>query len=297
MERKFNLSGKFRIRTIGLVLVSILCFTGILVCVTAARVSVLMRKYGITEQEYEHYAEIDRYMGLLEHIVLPLLVAVLILTVVVIARAVYITGRYLREIEEGRMLEERGCYELRYLARVINERSSQEKQCKQKKLQQYPVDFDNLTGAVNRNSFEQMVRNLLDRGLEQGGFLLVDVDRFRQINDTYGWEMGDQILQSVAETLHSGFRSCDLVGRIDGDRFAVWLSGLSEDSDSYIRKKIAVINDVLLHPSNHLPPVSLSAGGSFFVEGDDYKRLYKKADTALHTVKEDGRCGCEIYTG
>ena len=65
---------------------------------------------------------------------------------------------------------------------------------------------------------------------------------------------------------------------------------------SGIRRRIAVVNDKLLHGGNELPRVTLSAGAALGEPGESYKEIYRQAQKVLHRVKEGGRCGCEIYT-
>ena len=126
------------------------------------------------------------------------------------------------------------------------------------------------------------------------GFLIVDVDKFKLVNDGYGHEVGDQVLKKVAKLLKEKFRASDYPARIGGDEFAVILPNVTVDLSMIIEKKITELNDILMHPNDGLPQVSLSVGGAFSESGftDD---LYKKADEALYEVKENGRCGCRFY--
>ena len=124
--------------------------------------------------------------------------------------------------------------------------------------------------------------------------LIIDVDKFKLVNDGYGHEMGDRILRKVAALLEKSFRSTDYPARIGGDEFAVIMPELSEDKKDMLMQKVDAINQILLHPDNDEPAVSLSVGGAFSENGfsDD---LYNRADTALYHVKENGRCGCGFY--
>ena len=124
--------------------------------------------------------------------------------------------------------------------------------------------------------------------------LIVDVDKFKLVNDGYGHEMGDRVLKRVAKLLETSFRSTDYPARIGGDEFAVILTDISPDMESMITEKIRSINDALLHPADDLPAVSLSVGGAFSAAGFA-DELYNQADTALYHVKEQGRCNCSFY--
>lgn len=165
---------------------------------------------------------------------------------------------------------------------------------KERKLRRH-VERDTLTGVVNRGTFEKMVGKILADGEEKGCLLLVDIDNLEEINKSYGRDMGDIILRNVAQRLTLSFRSCDYIGRLGNDEFAVWLAELSGDSADYIRTRIAAVNDRLMHPEEGVAPVSLSVGAAFGDAGDEYKSLYKKADSALYRVKVGGRCGFEAF--
>ena len=123
---------------------------------------------------------------------------------------------------------------------------------------------------------------------------MIDLDNFKQINDGYGHQVGDSILQKVANLLSENFRSTDFPARIGGDEFAVIVTDFSENMKSVILNKIEMINMVLKNPDDGLPKISLSVGAAFSENGFS-DELYKNADIALYEVKEKGRCGCRFY--
>ncbi|MDE5940205.1 MAG: GGDEF domain-containing protein [Lachnospiraceae bacterium] len=159
-----------------------------------------------------------------------------------------------------------------------------------------PGKRDALTGAVNRSTFQKMVEDALAGEHKQGCLLLVDVDHMQEVNDNYGRETGDRVLQAVYATLREHFRGEDGIGRLSEDTFGVWIDGLSAEQVSGIRRRIAVVNDRLLHGDQDIPTVTLSAGAALGESGESYKEMYRQAQKVLHRVKEGGRCGCEIYT-
>ncbi len=226
------------------------------------------------------------------------IIAVMILILCVTAVLLYtqvttVLKQYVQCIEENIPIKEKGVYELRFLASVYN--CTREKRDETENLLRHRAECDSLTGMINRGAFENIVGNILREGEDEGCLLLIDVDRFKDINDTYGHNIGDDILKSVGETLVSGFRRRDYVGRMGGDEFGVWLLELSKANTDYVRKRIASINDKLMHPKNGLPPVSISVGVAFSEGPENFKSLYRKADQMLYRVKEGGRCGCEVY--
>ena len=159
-----------------------------------------------------------------------------------------------------------------------------------------PGKRDALTGAMNRNTFQKMVENALAGKHMQGCLLLVDVDHMQEVNDNYGREMGDRVLQNVYTTLREHFRGGDGIGRLSEDTFGIWIEGLRADQVRGIRRRIAVVNDRLLHGDQDMPTVTLSAGAALGESGESYKEMYWQAQKVLTRVKEGGRCGCEVYT-
>ncbi len=159
-----------------------------------------------------------------------------------------------------------------------------------------PGQRDTLTGAVNKTAFQRMVESALADGLEDGCLILVDVDCMREINESFGRETGDLVLRTVFAALRENFRAGDDIGRLGEDSFGIWIEGLSADQVSVIRRRIAIVNDKLLHSGTGLPRVTLSAGAALGEAGESYTELYRQAQKVLHRVKEGGRCGCEIYT-
>lgn len=158
-----------------------------------------------------------------------------------------------------------------------------------------PGKRDELTGAMNRSAFQRMVEETLTGGQGQGCLLLVDVDHMQEVNSHYGRAMGDRVLRAVYAALRAYFRAGDGIGRLSEDTFGVWIEGLSAEHVSGIRRRIAVVNDMLLHGDQDMPTVTLSAGAALGEPGESYKEMYRQAQKVLNRVKEGGRCGCEIY--
>lgn len=159
-----------------------------------------------------------------------------------------------------------------------------------------PGKRDALTGAVNKSTFQGRVERALADRQGNGCLLLVDVDRMAEVNESYGRETGNRVLQAVYAVLRENFRAGDDIGRLSEDSFGIWIEGLSADQVSGIRRRIAIVNDRLLHDRAGLPTVTLSAGAALGEPGGSYKELYGQAQKVLHRVKEGGRCGCEVYT-
>lgn len=198
---------------------------------------------------------------------------------------------YLRCIRDDKMLEIIGAYEFKHLALTYNDIFALKE--RHDRMLRHKAEHDPLTGLLNRSAFDSL-RHLLSCDSEQVALLLIDVDKFKDINDNYGHEIGDRALKRVAELLKHNFRSDDLCIRIGGDEFAVVMKGNSFFNEQRVISKIAFINEQLQNPDDDLPPLSLSVGVAVSSAGFP-DSLYQNADKALYKVKEEGRCGCQFY--
>ena len=198
---------------------------------------------------------------------------------------------YIDCIKEEKRLEITGAYEFKYLALTYND--IYEVNAANEVLLRHKAEHDPLTGVINRGAFEQM-REVLKASTEPLAFLIIDVDKFKLINDCYGHEIGDQILKKVAKHLSDTFRAQDYVARIGGDEFAVIMTNSTRELQPVIQNKVESMNQFLKKPDDGLPPISLSIGIAFSDKGFP-EELYSQADRALYQVKENGRCGCHFY--
>lgn len=199
---------------------------------------------------------------------------------------------YINCIKNNNILEITGAYEFKYLAVTYN--NVYEMSLAQHNLLRQKAEHDALTGLLNRQAFEQ-IREDLRTLSEPIALLLIDVDVFKSINDTYGHEVGDQALIKVANLLEESFRSADYVFRIGGDEFAVILQDVTPKNKEIISRKIDKINHTLQHPPKDFPKYSVSVGAAFSQKG--YKdELFGHADAALYQTKENGRCGYTFYS-
>jgi len=197
---------------------------------------------------------------------------------------------YINNIKHEKRLEITGSYEFKYLAFTYN--NIFELNAANELILRHQAEHDPLTGIMNRGAFEQL-KTAFKTYTDPFAFLIIDVDKFKLVNDGYGHETGDDVLKKVAKLLEKSFRSTDYPARIGGDEFAVIVTNITPDMKTVILNKINAINETLMNPDDDLPQVSLSVGAALSECGftDD---LYKKADTALYEVKEHGRCGCRV---
>ncbi len=164
---------------------------------------------------------------------------------------------------------------------------------RQKKLQ-HQVDRDELTHAYSRAFGVDKFEQLFD-GFRAGGqspaFMILDVDYFKQINDTYGHDAGDAVLRRVVTSLNHVVRSTDFIVRWGGDEFIGIFPGLSrENCRKFANKVVDAIRDIEVIVDEENITLTASIGFAYFEPNDkDYTDGLKRADEALYKSKENGR--------
>jgi diguanylate cyclase (GGDEF)-like protein len=159
---------------------------------------------------------------------------------------------------------------------------------------QRQAEQDSLTGLKNRRRFEEDLLTELARSRREGTegvLLVVDVDRFKQINDTLGHHAGDRVIAEVADVLRKRMRVTDVVARIGGDEFAVVLPRCGAGEAHRVAEGISnAIRDQATRMTG-LPPVTASIGIARFggAAGDDVEDVQRRADAAMYEAKEGGR--------
>jgi diguanylate cyclase (GGDEF)-like protein len=161
--------------------------------------------------------------------------------------------------------------------------------------------YDSLTNLPNRLLFLDRLDQELSRAHRDGcmvAVLLADVDRLKQVNDSFGHQLGDQLLQAVASRLTSQVRDCDTVARVAGDEFALVVTGMTSTHaagevaqkilDSFTNYPISIGDSEIF--------VTLSLGISIYpLDGLNTSMLLKNADSALSHCKSEGRNSFEYY--
>jgi diguanylate cyclase (GGDEF)-like protein/PAS domain S-box-containing protein len=160
---------------------------------------------------------------------------------------------------------------------------------------------DALTQLPNRALFADRLQHTLAGSTRTGraaAVLLIDVDRFKQINDSYGHQAGDELLCQVAHRLSKRLRSCDTLARMGGDEFAVILADLSSAADAEIVAKALVEafkRPIVLRDRETF--ITISVGSATCpIDGKESTLLLKNADLALYRAKDAGRNGCKAFT-
>lgn len=158
---------------------------------------------------------------------------------------------------------------------------------------------DFLTGLFNRAAFQELAQKSIDESKENSGisaFLIIDIDNFKKINDTYGHMYGDVVLKHIAEKLESIFRSNDILGRLGGDEMTVFMTNIP--SAEIALKKGFEICKVLgkWKAEEGKLPLTCSVGVAVTPEhGHTLEKLYHNADMALYKAKRLGKNRCCLY--
>jgi diguanylate cyclase (GGDEF)-like protein len=160
--------------------------------------------------------------------------------------------------------------------------------------------YDFLTDLPNRAQLYDRIGQAIamaKRNPTKLAILLLDLDRFKQVNDTLGHSIGDGLLQSVAQRLKSAVRNSDTVSRLGGDEFVLLLSEVGEEEG--LAQKLEKIHAIITAPysvAGHDLHIGATIGISVFPQdGEDSATLIRNADTAMYYAKENGRNNYQFY--
>ncbi|WP_009631638.1 diguanylate cyclase [Synechocystis sp. PCC 7509] len=161
--------------------------------------------------------------------------------------------------------------------------------------------LDELTGLYNRREFNSQLKNELERSGRFGHYfslLMLDIDYFKKLNDTYGHQVGDLALQTIAALLKQEFRALDVVGRYGGEEFVVILPETSAFSAYTVAERIRqlISNSALFTNEQQTINVTISGGvATFPIDGGTQEALIYAADQALYAAKRSGRNQIIMY--
>ncbi len=153
------------------------------------------------------------------------------------------------------------------------------------------AEIDEMTKLLNKATAEKMAKQILEEYPDENhAILMIDIDNFKNVNDSLGHDVGDHVISVVAGIISMQFGGSDIVGRIGGDEFMVFMKNVKDREDA--RRKVQNIVDAFCKKENLSIPdcVSVSIGMAFSDEsGIEYEPLFKKADEALYVSKEKGK--------
>ena len=149
-------------------------------------------------------------------------------------------------------------------------------------------ETDSMTGIRNRGSGERLVRQCMAEG-RKGFFCLMDADKFKQINDTFGHSTGDKVIIAIADCLKRAFRDSDIVFRLGGDEFCAYAEGVDSEpiAQKILQRLFDNINNLRI-PKLGTRRISLSVGATFYpaTHRDSFEAMYQRADEGTYSSKK-----------
>ena len=160
---------------------------------------------------------------------------------------------------------------------------------------------DPLTSLFNRRYFEDEVSKQILKAKTDGtpfSVLMIDADKFKNVNDTYGHKVGDKVLIELASTSERALRDKDIVARYGGEEFVVFLPGISAEQARGVADRLreSIASVVVYSDENRPVSFTVSIGVSSFEISDNIDTLIKTADEALYRAKQNGRNRVEVFT-
>lgn len=155
------------------------------------------------------------------------------------------------------------------------------------------AQLDPLTSVYNKEATQKLIdQKLMDHN--EHCFLILDIDDFKSVNDTYGHIIGDKVLIQLAQLFKSHFRQNDIVGRIGGDEFIVFIDDKSI-GEKRVQDLVEKVKQMHIHELQNFQ-LSISVGVAFAPsQGSTFQELYRNADHALYQRKRTGKNGYNVY--
>lgn len=189
-------------------------------------------------------------------------------------------------------------YVSRIVGRIVNIDSEKKKEMELR----LKADRDALTGLYNKGTAITLITDAVGDCIfnkQKAAMIMIDLDHFKSVNDTFGHAAGDMILEEAGGKLKDAFKGRDIVGRMGGDEFMVFMTDIKDPRDAVgICSKL---NQTLTRPiSNSNGEVTVTASiGIAYIDGEkdsfSYEELFERADKALYITKENGRNGRTLY--
>lgn len=165
---------------------------------------------------------------------------------------------------------------------------------------QYLANYDALTGLPNRNQLNERVRyaiSLAQRSHEKIAVMFLDIDHFKDVNDSLGHSVGDMLLLELTCRFKSALRDEDTISRLGGDEFILMLTNADEYAAAHVAQKLLKAIERPMLIENHQLSVTASIGIALYPnDGVDLETLLRNADVAMYKVKQENRNGYRFYT-
>ncbi|MDO4545204.1 MAG: GGDEF domain-containing protein [Bacillota bacterium] len=148
--------------------------------------------------------------------------------------------------------------------------------------------LDSATGLLKKSELKETLSKMLEKE-SAGFFLLIDIDDFKNINDTMGHAAGDVAIKNLADALKKEFRKADAIGRFGGDEFMVFAAGM-DDREKMERKFENIFAHLSAGTGEQQLPITVSAGvAGYPKDGKTYEELFQNADAAMYEAKRRGK--------
>ena len=263
------------------------------------------QKDSIRKEMQESLEEVDKLMAGIKSEELSILrreltfvrivIVIQVLSILVMVRLTSILGihpvlKAVDRIKADSTIPEVGANEFKYLAQAYNKMYSRYRLSMEHL--NYKASHDELTGAYNRAGYDLLLSGI---DLDSTYMMLLDIDNFKSINDTYGHETGDKVLVNLVNVLNSIFRDDDCICRIGGDEFVVFMVHSSGMPHKLIASKVEQINKELEKSGDGIPPISVSVGIVNGKDVTDIEKLFEKTDAAMYESKKKGKHTYTFY--
>lgn len=188
---------------------------------------------------------------------------------------------------------------IKALSQKIKDMDSELKDTKdQLNKSQMKAMMDSLTQLPNRGAYDMNVQKEYERFRRYGGDLslvVCDVDKFKKINDNYGHQAGDKVLQLISRQVKKGTRDTDLIARYGGEEFVVILPETNSEQAMLVGEKIRQqVSNSPFHFKGERVQITVSCGVGVFEKGFRPEQVFDAADAALYKAKENGRNQCQL---
>ncbi|MET0066596.1 MAG: diguanylate cyclase [Candidatus Thiodiazotropha sp.] len=160
---------------------------------------------------------------------------------------------------------------------------------------QHIAETDRLTQVYNRLKFDEELKNMIAWASlthNRFGLIMLDLDHFKDINDTYGHDMGDQVLKNTVELLHNRIRKSDILARWGGEEFMIIAPLIGREELTHLVESLRAAIEHYMHKG--IGKVTASFGASVITPSDNIDSLLKRVDSALYESKQKGRNRCTV---
>ena len=187
-----------------------------------------------------------------------------------------------------------------YVSRIVGRIVNIDETKKRELELQRRADKDALTGLYNKGTTQTLVAEAIAENAKNknlAAMIMIDLDHFKDVNDTFGHAAGDKLLEDVGKVLNDSFKGRDIVGRMGGDEFMVFMTDIkSEDDATIISGRLNKMLTKQITKSDGSITVTASIGIAICDASiTDYDKLFARADSALYKTKENGRNGKTLY--